>query len=155
MNFKRGVSNLYLLSYFYEGRGNQLTRVEDAGDDLNGFKDSNSATGTVEYDYDQNGNMVKDDNKGISSISYNHLNLPEHVVLDNGTTVVYLYDAAELVPDIIRDIKLQKTSESGGNATVTDYVAGGPASRKHYVNGTLSFMQHASGMPNVVRCRCV
>ena len=144
------------MNYLY--KDNQLTRVEEAGGwhpghDLNGFKDVNSAVGVEEYEYDDNSlsrtlvesNMFLDNNKGISSISYNHLNLPEHVVLDNGTIVVYLYDAAELVPDIIRDIKLQKTSESGGNATVTDYVAGGPASRKHYVNGTLSFMQHAEG----------
>ena len=52
--------------------------------------------------------------------------------MDNGTTVAYLYDAA--------GIKLKKEARTGSNVTVTDYVAG-----KHYLDGTLSFLQHAEG----------
>ena len=33
----------------------------------------------TEYEYDPNGNMTKDSNKGISSIQYNLLNLPSTV----------------------------------------------------------------------------
>ncbi|MFT4222013.1 MAG: hypothetical protein QM631_03510, partial [Dysgonomonas sp.] len=44
---------------------------------------SNVAT---EYLYNRNGAMVKDLNKGISSISYNSLNLPRMVDIKNKTT---------------------------------------------------------------------
>ncbi|MEQ9289265.1 MAG: hypothetical protein RIG77_20225 [Cyclobacteriaceae bacterium] len=42
-----------------------------------------------------NGNTVKDLNKGIDSIYYNHLNLPYIVDMDNPVdSIVYAYDAA-------------------------------------------------------------
>ena len=34
-----------------------------------------------EYFYDANGNMTRDDNKGIADIQYNELNLPVKVVV--------------------------------------------------------------------------
>ena len=75
--------------------------------------------------------MVSDVNKGITFIGYNHLNLPKHIVLQDGTIINYVYDAAGK--------KLQKEVQTAMTIT-TDYVSG-----KHYVNGTLSFMQHAEG----------
>ena len=46
----------------------------------------------------------------------------------------------------IEDIKLQKEAKIGaGNPEITDYVAGGPAFRKHYKDGNLEFFQHAEG----------
>ncbi|MEL7146958.1 MAG: DUF6443 domain-containing protein, partial [Bacteroidota bacterium] len=128
---KDGV-NLDALTYHYNGRGNQLTNVEDSADDEGGFKDFNIASDTVEYEYDANGNMILDKNKGIVSIRYNHLNLPELVVIDDGTVVEYIYDAA--------GIKLRKEVTTASNVTITDYIAG-----RHYVNGTLSFLQHGEG----------
>ncbi|MEL6562787.1 MAG: hypothetical protein AAFQ94_31755, partial [Bacteroidota bacterium] len=112
--------------------GNQLQSVTDnstAQADL-GFADGNT-TG-IDYKYDDNGNMMKDANKEISNISYNHLNLPEVVTFENGDHVRYLYDAA--------GIKLQKEAEISKVTTVTDYIAG-----KHYRNGDLEFFQHAEG----------
>ena len=53
---------------------NQLVNVTDNTNDPKGFKDENN--GTADYAYDANGNMTKDENKFISSIVYNHLNLP-------------------------------------------------------------------------------
>ena len=48
------------------------------------FKDySNVAT---EYTYNKNGAMTQDLNKGISQITYNHLNLPQTVDIKNKTT---------------------------------------------------------------------
>ncbi|MEL6559484.1 MAG: RHS repeat-associated core domain-containing protein [Bacteroidota bacterium] len=127
---------LDLLIYRYDGKGNQLTGVDDGGDKVNGFKDDTSDIGD-EYSYDANGNMILDLNKEISSISYNHLNLPEVVRFESGKYVKYQYDAA--------GIKLQKIAglpDTNGNIveTTTDYVGG-----KHYVNGALEFFQHAEG----------
>ena len=64
------------LAYAYEG--NQLQAVTDNGADAFGFKDGNDTN--EDYAYDDNGNMLKDLNKGISSnITYNHLNLPTSI----------------------------------------------------------------------------
>ena len=48
-----------------------------------------------DYAYDDNGNMISDTNKGITSITYNHLNLPVEIVFNgsNRTKITYLYDA--------------------------------------------------------------
>ena len=64
-----------------------------------GFKDG--ANVTTEYTYDVNGNMLSDANKGISAITYNHLNLPKSISID-GKSIGYTYDAA--------GIKLSKTA---------------------------------------------
>ena len=106
--------------------GNRLTGVEDASGNDDGFK--NGVTEAVEYEYDRNGNMEIDANKGITYIAYNHLNLPVEVVFSDGRRVKYLYDAA--------GTKLRKEA----NITVTDYVSG-----KHYVNDSLSFFSHGEG----------
>ena len=53
----------------------------------------NTAADTVDdYTYDANGNMLTDANKGITSITYNHLNLPTQVTLGSGN-IQYIYDA--------------------------------------------------------------
>lgn len=86
------------LSYSYSG--NKLTRVRELSTSLiknEGFKDGNPGTST-DYLYDDNGNMTRDLNKGISSITYNHLNLPTSVSVTTnegaGTgTISYVYDA--------------------------------------------------------------
>ena len=47
----------------------------------------------VEYEYDANGNMVRDLNKCISSISYDLNNQPRKIEYNDGRNVSYLYDA--------------------------------------------------------------
>ena len=76
--------------------------------------------------------MESDENKSITHISYNHLNLPTEVTFSGGKSVKYMYDAA--------GIKLRKEAKVGNNLTITDYVSG-----KHYVNDSLSFFPHAEG----------
>ncbi|MEC7262115.1 MAG: DUF6443 domain-containing protein, partial [Bacteroidota bacterium] len=61
------------LQYTYDS-GNKLTRIVDNGNDFFGFVDG--ANLSTEYTYDANGNMLTDANKGITGITYNHLNLP-------------------------------------------------------------------------------
>ena len=55
------------------------------------FKDG--ANEEIEYEYDKNGNLVKDLNKNISKIEYNLLNLPSKITFGNGKTITYVYDA--------------------------------------------------------------
>ncbi len=44
-------------------------------------------------DYDANGNMVRDDNRGIVHIDYNVLNLPQTISFFSGDRLDYVYDA--------------------------------------------------------------
>ena len=83
------------LTYTYNG--NQVTKVEDAvsGPYYSGaFHFVNGSNATTEYTYDQNGNMTKDLNKGISSIQYNLLNLPSRITYSDGKSATYVYGAS-------------------------------------------------------------
>lgn len=82
------------LSYNYHG--NQLLKVDDAavGPYYQGaFHFVDGADEAVEYEYDANGNMVRDLNKGISFISYDLNNQPRKIEYNDGRNVSYLYDA--------------------------------------------------------------
>src|SRR5690606_31608070 len=93
---RRGASNAYMddLTYNYHNSeiSNRLRKVTDAGN-VNGFKDGSNTTN--EYTYDTNGNLTSDANKGITAITYNHLNLPELVTI-GGQIIDYTYDATGL-----------------------------------------------------------
>ncbi|WP_340067330.1 RHS repeat-associated core domain-containing protein [Ascidiimonas aurantiaca] len=117
------------LTYSYQG--NQLQAVDDAiaASAVTGFKDG--AEATTEYFYDGNGNMTRDDNKGITNITYNHLNLPTQVSFANGN-IQYTYDAT--------GAKLRKTVTDNGNITTTDYLGG-----YVYENGQLQFFNTSEG----------
>lgn len=82
------------LSYNYHG--NQLLKVDDAavGPYYQGaFHFVDGADEAVEYEYDANGNLVRDLNKGIISISYDLNNQPRKIEYSDGRNVSYLYDA--------------------------------------------------------------
>ena len=76
--------------------GNRLKSVSDAAEEPTyagamDFRDG--ADGAEEYTYDANGNMTSDRNKGISSITYNMLNLPQTLLFDDGHETCYTYAA--------------------------------------------------------------
>jgi RHS repeat-associated protein len=84
-----------LMDYDYgagtANHSNKLLSVTDSGDNQKGFVDGNT-TGD-DYDYDPNGNMTEDKNKGITTIEYNYLNLPLKVTKTSGEYIKYIYDA--------------------------------------------------------------
>ncbi|WP_459210600.1 DUF6443 domain-containing protein [Aquimarina rhabdastrellae] len=120
------------LTYSYD-TGNKLLSVNDAVTQPFGFKEY---TQTVnEYEYDVNGNMVIDHNKGITNISYNHLNLPTGVNIANtehNGNISYVYDAT--------GIKQKKIATEGSNSTITEY-----SGNYIYKNGNLEFFNHPEG----------
>ena len=70
-----------------EYNGNQLKYITDTAPNVAlaaspDFKDYTKGTG-VEYTYNANGAVTQDLNKGISAITYNHLNLPRMVDIKN------------------------------------------------------------------------
>jgi RHS repeat-associated protein len=85
------------LSYGYTG--NQLLTVSDLIGSIttqlnNDFRD-NGINLRTEYEYDANGNMTKDLNKGISLVKYNHLNQPVEVRTGTNKTL-YTYTSTGL-----------------------------------------------------------
>ena len=128
------------LGYVYEN-GNQLKGVQDFSNDSSGFDDNNDSFN--DYLYDENGNLVVDANKRISSIKYNHLNLPTKisfstmVSISHGSTaphstIEYMYTATGQ--------KVKKTVTQGGTVTTTDYLSG-----FQYKDTDLQYFPHAEG----------
>ncbi|WP_299223140.1 DUF6443 domain-containing protein [uncultured Psychroserpens sp.] len=123
------------LTYTYDG--NQLLRVSDnAFAHLDGFKDGNTVGD--DYSYDDNGNMIEDKNKNISTIAYNHLNLPTTVTVGgtNNGSITYVYDAT--------GVKLTKAVIEAGSTTTTKY-AGNYIYEQTGTSETLQFFSHPEG----------
>jgi RHS repeat-associated protein len=123
------------LTYTYPAGSNKLTKVIDSTMHSRGFKDSSDNTGD-DYNYDSTfGNLTSDKNKGIASISYNHLNLPVEIIFSGATTkkIKYLYDAT--------GVKVKKTVTEGAVVVDVDYMDGG----YQYKNTILQFFPTPEG----------
>lgn len=123
------------LSYSYQSSSNKLQAVTDASNDnsskLGDFKYDASSKTSTDYSYDVNGNLTADANKKISSITYNHLNLPSLITVTGKGTIGYTYDAA--------GNKLKKVTTEGSTETTTLYMFG------NYINDVLQFLPHEEG----------
>ncbi|WP_281234911.1 DUF6443 domain-containing protein [Flavobacterium gelatinilyticum] len=133
-NALQQIDNL-VYSYQNSNKSNQLAKVVDnapAAYKAKGFTDS--AANTVDdYSYDADGNMTKDNNKNITAITYNHLNLPLKITFGAAGNIVYLYNTAGQ--------KVQKiVSETGKTAVTTDYLGG-----YQYDNSALKFFPMTEG----------
>jgi RHS repeat-associated protein len=134
------------LSYNYgSGPSNQLLAVTDSittNDHLGDFYDGH--TGSSDYAYDANGNLLWDLNKGLTWITYGYLNTPYFIVVDPSVgskgTITYIYDAT--------GAKLEKrVSELPDSAdgqqqtyTTTDYLG-----NFIYQNNVLQFIGQEEG----------
>lgn len=120
------------LAYGYYSGTNKLNYVNDRTNDsttyLGDFKEYTNNT-SQDYTYDGNGNMISDANKRITSISYNHLNLPSVIIMNNGDlnhsgspvsdTITFTYDAAgnklkKVISDVLGDVPVFKTTLYSG-----------------------------------------
>lgn len=92
-------------TYFYDHadrlmnttQGRQVVKIDDQVKDptyKGVFNFMDGANEEIEYEYDKNGNLVKDLNKNISKIEYNLLNLPSNITFGDGKTITYVYDAS-------------------------------------------------------------
>ncbi len=89
------------MTYSYFLHSNKLRSVTErqaTDHKLGDFTDNNPTVD--DYDYDENGNLIYDKNKGIlagssatQGISYNHMNLPATIILPGKGTISYIYDA--------------------------------------------------------------
>ena len=114
--------------------GNKLGRVDElAYGPPAGFHDqTNPNNGGNDYTYDANGNLTLDYNKWISSISYNHLNLPVQINYFSWKPglIEYVYDAAgnklqTTVTDMgVTPTKITITKYAGAFVYTNNYLAG-------------------------------
>jgi RHS repeat-associated protein len=135
------------LAYTYKDNSNKLRNVIDSknetGTTLGDFRSSvaymtalgnNKTITATDYNYDDNGNLTKDNNKEIDVITYNHLNLPYKITVTGKGTITYVYDAT--------GNKLEKrTVETATSKTIHTTYLGGYV----YQNDTLQFMSHEEG----------
>ena len=132
------------LLYTYMSGTNKLLNVLDRKNDtttkLGDFRSSKSymsslsntkTTSATDYSYDVNGNMTVDNNKDISFIHYNYLNLPDSIVVAGKGSIKYVYDAT--------GNKLKKITTEGSKVTSTVYMYG------NFVNDTLQFLPQEEG----------
>lgn len=128
------------LSYTYSDNSNKLVKVTDAINTSLGFKDDSDGTNDTvdDYTYDLNGNMISDQNKGIVSIKYNHLNLPTEIVF-TGTNkkINYLYNSI--------GEKVEKKTTIGSVITITDYIDGFQYIKNGSSAVALQFFHHSEG----------
>jgi len=115
-------------------------KVTDATNSHAGFNDDSNGTNDTQddYTYDEFGNLTLDQNKHITSILYNYLNLPRDIMMTGGKSIHYIYDAT--------GAKMAKQVTTTTATTVTDYLDG-----FQYVNGDLAFFPHAEGYVNVIK----
>jgi RHS repeat-associated protein len=117
------------LEYGYATNSNKLMSVVDNSNNTSGFKDG--ITTGDDYVYDANGNMTVDKNKNITSIVYNHLNLPTKIIFPTGN-IVYIYTASGQ--------KVQKVVTENTTVTTTDYLGG-----YQYQNTVLQYFPTVEG----------
>lgn len=118
---------------------NKLYKVVDAVNDpkstLGDFTDQQPAA-AFDYAYDRNGNLTRDENKKISAIRYNHLNLPKSITLTSKGSISYMYDAnGRKLAKIVTD-----NTVTPARITRTDYL--GPAV---FGNNILQLITHEEG----------
>ena len=104
----------------YEYHGNQVARVTDAVSGpyyKNAMHFVDGADEKIEYEYNKNGAMTKDLNKGIELIEYNQLNLPTKVVFADGSIIRNIYDADGNKLRTCYHIKLQSAVSSSNNGS--------------------------------------
>jgi len=143
------------LSYTYVNSqgiafSNKLINVVDAviGSDngkLGDFKDGTNSTD--DYSYDVNGNLTVDQNKSISNITYNYLNLPNVITVNGKGTITYFYDASgnKLYKQTVENgatVRQNNVDYSTSITTSTNYLAGFIFESKSYSNPALASLNY-------------
>ncbi len=97
----------------------------------------------IDYDYDANGSVITDNNKNISGIIYNHLNLPALINIPGKGTIQYTYTAIgsklkKQVTETNDSIAYNGINYNTDITTTTHYVGGAIYESKAYSNAALS-----------------
>jgi len=146
------------LTYTYQTNSNKLSEVVDAVNDntstLGDFKYNPATKGSTDYTYDDNGNLISDANKKITSIAYNFLNLPSVITITgNGSagspsgTITYTYDATgnklkKITQENAATVPFNGTNYTSNITTTTTYTGSSVYESKAYSNSSLASLQY-------------
>jgi RHS repeat-associated protein len=146
-----GSQSIDVLSYSYlPGGSNKLFQVMDAENNptsqLGDFHyPSSKVAGTADYTYDGNGNLTQDNNKAITSISYNYLNLPQLIHFQGKGNISYIYDASG---EKLAKITIDSMAQHSVRALYLDgmvYQQTGAMANPGGATDTLQFIGHEEG----------
>ena len=93
-NSSAGWGNMDQLTYYYTG--NRVNKIVDAATSNvydGAFEFVDGANTTLEYWYNNDGDLTRDRNKGVTLIQYDLLNHPIRVQFANGNNTKYVYAA--------------------------------------------------------------
>ena len=125
-----------IYNYKNSNQSNQLTQVNDGSNDALSKLGDFHYTGTkqsTDYNYDGNGNLISDNNKSVSVINYNYLNLTQQVTIVGKGTISNIYDAG--------GTKLRKLVQESGKSDQSTLYLG----EFVYQNDSLQFVTHDEG----------
>jgi RHS repeat-associated protein len=164
-----GSSQVDNMRYTYQDKSNKLKSVTDFNNDpvsiLGDFKTNTThpqaATKSAltssssqaqfdaitDYSYDINGNLNLDNNKAISSITYNYLNLPLVITVTGKGTITYTYDAGgnkiqKITSETNATVPYNSTNYTSNITTTTTYISGLVYESKSYSNTSLSSLNY-------------
>ena len=127
--------------------GNQLKSVIEYGDPTRGFVQAEQSN--AQYAYNRNGSMVRDDNSGITNITYNLINLPQQIDFSGMHNTRYVYGMDGTKRQVIHSTaeRVLSTSKNGKNGKVsqsrqdiTDYCG-----NIVYENGAIKYILNPEG----------
>lgn len=138
-NVKEEFGLIDQLTYTYH-KGD-LVGIDEASANLEGFRQAYNAyqsaipgnPATYEYSYNANGYLTKDKNKEILQITYNELDLPINLVMENGTDRMdWVYDG--------EGRKLRQVTTSASGNIQKDYCG-----VFEYIDGALKTIRTSAG----------
>ncbi len=131
-----GNATIDNLTYSYLANSNRLQNVSDqssAGGGLGDFKDTTTTSG-IEYVYDANGNIVKDNNRrlfnanGTTGTVFNLLDKPDSMAVAGKSCTYYTYNAAgTTLSKTVNDYKTntaKRYTYIGGFIYLSTYILG-------------------------------
>jgi RHS repeat-associated protein len=117
------------LKFTYYPISNALEKIDDLADPNLGFKDTNTLT---DFTYNAQGDITSDQNKGITSISYNYMGLIDKVHFGSSKSIENFYTADGQ--------KLKTIYINGSDTLKKDYIG-----NLIYINDTLRSAWHDEG----------
>lgn len=144
-----GSAPIDLLVYSYLPGSNKLSGVTDLANNptsqLGDFHYNSSTKGSTDYFYDGDGNLTLDNNKAITAITYNFLNLPQLIHFQGKGNINYVYAASG---EKLAKVTIDSTAQHSIRTLYLDgmvYQQTGTMAAPGGATDTLQFIAHEEG----------